>query len=153
MPDQRLVFQVVFQVDHPSKPAGGLFSVMVPDQILMRPCQHLDRFASAESPGDPASVVPIGARQIGKEFGVGRKPHQPVGAGSSFKGRPTLQRPMTLTDRRLRNSVPRTSTDEWTLAVNTHWRVPSVADDRVQLRAGWQLAARRSPTSAWNSTR
>jgi hypothetical protein len=67
MPDQRLVFQV----DHPSKPAGGLFSVMVPDQILLRPCQHLDRFASAESPGDPASVVPIGAHQIGKEFGVG----------------------------------------------------------------------------------
>ena len=50
---------------------------------------------------------------------------------------------MTLADRRLRNSVPRTSTDEWMLAVTTHWRVPSFADDRVQLRAGWQLAARR----------
>jgi hypothetical protein len=62
---------LVFQVDHPSKPAGGLFSVMVPDHILLRPCQHLDRFASAESPGDPGSVVPIGAHQIGKEFGVG----------------------------------------------------------------------------------
>jgi len=43
-----------------------------PDQILVGPGQHLDRLGRAAVAGDPAVVVPVGAYQIGRQFGVRR---------------------------------------------------------------------------------
>jgi len=36
------------------------------------PGQHLDRLGRAAVAGDPAVVVPVGAYQIGQQFGVRR---------------------------------------------------------------------------------
>ena len=41
-----------------------------PDQILVPPRQHLDRLGVGAVPGDRAMVVPVGAHQIGQQFGV-----------------------------------------------------------------------------------
>jgi hypothetical protein len=42
-----------------------------PDQALMGPGEHLDRLGIGAVAGDAAMVVPVGAHQIGQQFGVG----------------------------------------------------------------------------------
>ena len=42
-----------------------------PDQALMGPGEHLDRLRVETVAGDRAMVVPIGADQIGQQFGIG----------------------------------------------------------------------------------
>ena len=41
-----------------------------PDQVLMCPGEHLDRLRVGAVAGDRAMVVPVGADQIGQQFGV-----------------------------------------------------------------------------------
>jgi hypothetical protein len=47
-----------------------------PDQVLVRPGQHLDRLGERAVAGDRAVVVPVGADQVGQHLGVA-----PVGLG------------------------------------------------------------------------
>ena len=42
-----------------------------PDQALMSPGQYLDRVRLEAVAGDRAMVVPVGAHQIGQQFGIG----------------------------------------------------------------------------------
>ena len=41
-----------------------------PDEVLVRPGQNLDRLNRGGVPGEQAMVVPVGAHQIGQQFGV-----------------------------------------------------------------------------------
>jgi hypothetical protein len=52
-----------------------------PDQDLMRPGERLDRFGVGAVAGDGAVVMPIGAYQIGQQFGIPR-----IGGGNSGAG-------------------------------------------------------------------
>ncbi len=42
-----------------------------PDQALMGPGEHLDRLGLVAVAGDLAMIVPVGAHQIGQQFGIG----------------------------------------------------------------------------------
>ena len=41
-----------------------------PGQVLMRPGEHLDRLRVSAVAGDRAVVVPVGAHQVGQQFGI-----------------------------------------------------------------------------------